>query len=217
MSDIFREVDEEVRREQLKALWDKWGNVALALSIVVVLGIAGWRGWEWWQTRKAAEAGAAFEAALTLAEAGKNDEAAAAFDKVAADAPAGYRLLARFREATALAARDNAAAIKAYDELAADSGIDPVLREIAQVRAGLLLVDTAPLDEMRRRLEPLAAAERSFRHTARELLALTAWRTGDATTARRWLDVMANDAETPPGTRARVEVLLAIAGDAGKG
>lgn len=216
MSDIFHEVDEEVRREQLKRLWDKWGNYFLAAAVLAVLAVAGWRGWEWWQARKAAEAGAAFEAALSLAEAEKHQEAEAAFAKIAAEAPSGYRILARFRETAELARRDRNAAVKAYDDLAADTGVPPAMRELAAIRAGLILADTASFDDMKARLEPLAAPERPFRHTARELMAISAWRMGDIAAVRRWYDAMAGDAATPAGARARVEMLLALAEGQGK-
>jgi hypothetical protein len=216
VSDIFHEVDEEVRREQFKKLWDRWGNYILALMVVVVLAVAAWRAWEWWQAKKAMEAGAAFEAALTLAEADKHQEAEAAFAKIAADAPSGYRILARFREAAELGLRDKAAAIKLYDALAADGSIPVTLRELASIRAGFMLVDTAPYDEMRSRLEPFAEASRPFRHTARELIALAAWRMGDMANARKWFDAMNADAETPTGARARIEMLMALAAGEGK-
>jgi hypothetical protein len=217
VSDIFREVDEEVRREHLRKLWDKWGNYLVALGFVVVLGIAGWRGWEWWQARRAAEAGVAFEAALSLSEGGKQDEAEAAWGKIATESPAGYRLLARFREAAELARRDRNAAVKAYDALAGDTNIRPVLRELAAVRAGMILVDTAPLNELTARLEPLAGPDHPFRHTAREMMALAAWRTGDNAAVRRWLDLITNDAETPASMRTRVDVLSALVGGERKG
>ena len=217
MSDIFREVDEEVRREQLKQLWDRWGSYFVVLAFVVVLGIAGWRGWEWWQAKQAAETGTAFEAALALSEAGKHEEAEAAFSKIAAESSSGYRLLARFREAAELARKDRGAAVKAYDAIAADTSQTLLLRQLASVRAALLLVDIAPLSEMVTRLEPITAAEHPLRHTARELLALAAWRNGDVAAARKWLDMIANDAETPSGTRARAELLSAITGAEGKG
>jgi hypothetical protein len=217
VSDIFREVDEEVRREHLRKLWDKWGNYLVALGFVVVLGIAGWRGWEWWQARRAAEAGVAFEAALSLSEGGKQDEAEAAWGKIATESPAGYRLLARFREAAELARRDRNAAVKAYDALAGDTNIRPVLRELAAVRAGMILVDTAPLNELAARLEPLAGPDHPFRHTAREMMALAAWRTGDNAAVRRWLDLITNDAETPASMRTRVDVLSALVGGERKG
>jgi len=217
VSDIFQEVDEEVRREQLKKLWERWGNYLVALAVVVVLGIGGWRAWQWWEMKKAQQVGAAFESAMSLADSGKHDEAEAAFAKVAADSPSGYRTLARFREAAELAVRDRAAAVKAYDALAADGRMGRTLQDLAAVRAALLLVDTAPLSEIQTRLEPLTGADRPFRHSARELIALAAWRANDVATARRWFDMILTDAETPSGTRSRIEMLTALADAAGKG
>jgi hypothetical protein len=217
VSDIFHEVDEEVRREQLKKLWDRWGNAFVALAVLVVLGIAGWRAWDWWEAKKAQEAGAAFESALSLAQTGKHDEAEAAFAKVAADSPSGYRALARFREAAELTVRDRAAAVKAYDAIAADGRMGRTLQDLAAVRAGLLLVDSAPLREIQMRLEPLTGADRPFRHSARELIALAAWRAGDVAAARRWFDMIVTDADTPSGTRNRIEMLMALADAAGRG
>src|SRR5262245_4009488 len=95
VSDIFHEVDEEVRREQLKKLWDRYGNYAVAAAVLLLVAVAAWRGYLWWEGKKAAESGAAFEAASTLAETGKRSEAEAAFGKIAADGTSGYRHLAR--------------------------------------------------------------------------------------------------------------------------
>jgi len=44
VSELFDEVDEEVRREQLKKLWDKYSIVIIALGILVGAGVGGWRG-----------------------------------------------------------------------------------------------------------------------------------------------------------------------------
>jgi hypothetical protein len=217
VSDIFSEVDEEVRRERLQKLWERWGAHIVALAVVIVLAIGGWRAWQWWELKRAAAAGAAYDAAILLSEAGKHQEAETALDKVAADSPSGYRTLARFREAAELALRDRQAAIKAYDALAADGRLGRTLQDLAAVRAGLLLVDTASLGELQTRLEPLTAADRPFRHTARELIALAAWRGGEIATARRWFDLIMTDAETPTGTRGRIEMLIALAEADGKG
>jgi hypothetical protein len=217
VADIFQEVDEEVRREQLKKLWERYGHYAVALAVLVVLAVAGWRGWEYWEARKAAEAGAAFEAAVALSEQGKHEEAGAAFAKIAAGGTAGYRGLARLREAAELAQRDPQAAVKLYDEIAADGSLSQVLRDLAALRTGMILVDTVSYDELRRRLESLTARDRAFRHSAREILALSAWRAGDIAAAQRWFDVITTDAETPAGTRNRIEVLMALVAAQGKG
>lgn len=216
MADIFHEVDEEVRRERLQKLWDSYGIYAVALVVLLIAGIGAWRGYEWWQAKKAAVAGAAFESALSLSEEGKHAAAEAAFAKIAAEAPAGYRILARLRAAAELAQAKPADAVKAYDELAADNSLGPALQDLAAVRAGMLMVDSAPLSDMQRRLGPVSEPGRTFRHSARELLALSAWRNHDFTAARRYIDMIATDGESPPGTRARAEVLSALIAAEGK-
>ncbi len=217
MADIFQEVDEEVRRERLEKLWKRYGNLVIAACILVVVAVGAWRGYEWWQNKKAVESGAAFEAAVALAEAGKHQDAEAAFAKLAADGSAGYRPLARLREAAELAHTDKAAAVKAYDEIAADKSAGAVIDELAALRAGFLLVDTAPYSEIRARLEPLTGADKTFRHSARELLALSAWKSGDMTAARQWADMIITDPQTPQGTRTRAEMLSELIAASGKG
>jgi hypothetical protein len=216
LSDIFQEVDEEVRREQLKKLWDRYGILVVIAAVLVVAGIGAWRGYQWWEAKKAAEAGAAFEAASTLADSGKHGEAEAAFAKVAADGTAGYRHLARLREAAEIAQGDAKAAIAVYDKIAADGSVGPVLQDLAALRSGALLLDTASFAEARQRLEPLTGDDRTFRHTARELLVLSAWRAGDSTAAKRWFDMIIADVQTPAATRSRVEMLMALGATASK-
>ena len=79
-----------------------------------------------------------------------------------------------------------------------------------------LLLDTASYDDIRQRLEALAAAGRTFRHSARELLALSAWRNNDMTSARQWADMIADDAQTPTSLRNRAEALQALLPPAAK-
>ena len=217
MADIFQEVDEEVRREQLKKLWQRHGNYVVALCLLIIAGVAGWRGYDYWQTKKAGEAGAAFEAAVTLASAGKHQEAEAAFTKIAADSTAGYRVLARLREAAELGQTDSKAAVKAYDEIAADKNAGRVIQDLAALRAGFLLVDTAPYSEMRERLQPLTGPDGTFRHSARELLALSAWKSGDMTAARQWADMIITDPQTPSDARTRAEMLSELITSSNKG
>ena len=210
MSDIFSEVDEEVRRERLKQLWDKYSLLIIAVAVLIVAGIGGWRGYEYWVAQKAAVAGAAFENAVTMSEQGKHAEAQAAFAKVVTEAPAGYAVLARFRAAAELAQ------VKAYDALAADTTLGGTWQDLAALRAGLLLVDSATFDDLRKRLKPLTEPTRVFRHTARELLALSAWRARDTAAARRYVELISADAETPPGARTRIEALSALLAADGK-
>ena len=210
MSELFDEVDEEVRREQLKKLWDRYSIYIIAAALLIIAAVAGWRGYEYLEAQKAAEAGAAFDAALDLAEQNKHSEAQAAFDKLATTAPAGYRMLARLRAAGEVAASDPQAGAKLYDELAADRSIGTEQQDLARIRAAGLLLDTDSYPNMLQRLEAATKPDATFRHTARELLALSAWRANDIASARQWLDMIASDGETPAAMRSRAEALQAL-------
>jgi hypothetical protein len=212
LADIFHEVDEEVRRERLARLWQRYSGLIVLAVAMLVAAVAGWRGYEYYQSQRAAETGAQFEAALALAEGGKMEEAAAAFDSIARTGSSGYRVLARLRAAAVTASRDKAAAVKGFDEIAADASVEPVFRDLAAIRAGLILVDSAGFSDMEQRLEPLTASTRAFRHTARELLVLSAFRAKDVAAIKRWADMIVNDIESPAGMRGRVEALLALSG-----
>ena len=217
MTDIFHEVDEAVRSEQLKKLWQRYGSFIIAGCVLVVVGVGAWRGYDWWETRKAGESGAAFEQAVTLAESGKQQEAEAAFAKLAADGTGGYRILSRLREAAELTRSDPKAAVKSYDDIAADRGAGQAIQDLAALRAAFLLVDSASYAEMRTRLEPLTALDRPFRYSARELLALSAWKQGDMAAARQWADMIMTDPQTPAGARSRAEILSELIAASGKG
>lgn len=216
MSELFNEVDEELRREQLKKLWEKYSLLIIGVAILIVAAVAGWRGYEYLENQKAEKASAAFDAAVTLAEQDKHAEAEAAFAKLAAEAPRGYRDLARLRAAAAKAVQDPRAAAKAYDDIAADGGVGANERALARVRAASLLLDSLGYDEMTKRLEAEAAPGAIYRHTARELLALAAWRANNAAETRKWLDQIAEDGETPGSLRRRAEALQALLPPAAK-
>ncbi|MEH2484754.1 tetratricopeptide repeat protein [Bradyrhizobium sp. AZCC 2230] len=210
MSELFDEVDEEVRREQFKKLWDKYSLYFIALMVLIVAAVGGWRGYQYLEAKKAAEAGATFEKAVELSEQGKHAEAETAFADLAGKAPSGYRTLARLRAAAEASARDPKAAAKMYDDIAADSGVGSEWRDLAKIRAAGLLVDSVSYADIRQRLETSAEPKSTFRHSAREMLALSAWRNNDMTAARKWVDAIAEDGETPPGLRSRAEALQAL-------
>jgi hypothetical protein len=210
VSELFDEVNEDVRREQLKKLWERYSVFIVAGALLIIAAVAGWRGYAYTQEKEAAEAGQAFNKASELSEQNKHAEAEAAFNSLAATAPYGYRMLARLRAAGEVASHDPQAAAKLYDDIAADRSVGVLEQELAKVRAAGLLVETASYPDMAARLESAASPGATFRHTARELLALSAWRANDTTAARKWLDMIANDGETPPGLRSRAEALQAL-------
>jgi hypothetical protein len=210
VSELFDEVDEDVRRDQLKKLWEQYSVYIVAGAFLIIAAVGGWRGYQYLEAKKAAEAGVLFDKASELSEQNKHAESEAAFTELAAKAPSGYRMLARLRAAAELAQRDPQGAVKLYDDLAADRSVGGPEQDLARVRAGALQLETSSYPNMLARLEPATAPGATFRHTARELLALSAWRANDTAAARQWLDVIANDGDTPPSLRSRAEALQAL-------
>jgi hypothetical protein len=211
MSDIFREVDEDLRHEQYKRIWARFGSYVIGLAVLIVVGVGGWQLWEYWQVRAAEETGDRFIAALQLAEEGKHQEAIAALEEVADDGSGRYPVLADFRVASEKAAAgDSQGAIEAFDALAASSNTPVAVRPIARLRAALMLVDTASLADLEARIADLAGTGEPWRHSAREILGLAAWRAGDLETARTYYEQIAADQEKPADLQTRAEFMLAL-------
>jgi hypothetical protein len=210
MADIFQEVDEEVRRDKALEFWKKNQNYVIALCVAIVLASGGWRYYQD-SVRTAAEAaGARYEEALALARAGKTAEADEAFRAIIAQGPAGYATLAKFRSAADLGKSDPDKAVAIFDALANDNSVDATMRDVARLRAAALRVDKADYNEMRTRLEPMAGVGAPFRNSARDLLAVAAFKAGDIDAAGKWLDAIMVDQQAPPSIRARAEALLGL-------
>lgn len=213
MSDIFREVDEDIRHDRYKKLWDRWGPFVIAAALLVILGTAGYRGWDWWQERQAAESGDRFVAAIDAVDAGDREEAIDILQELRSDGAGGYPTLATFRLATELAAEgDTSAAIDEYDRIAASGSVATEIRNMARMRAALLLVDTATVEEVEERIGDLAGTGNPWRHAARELLGLTAWRLERFEEARDYFTSILVDQETPRNLRERAQVMLSLIG-----
>jgi len=208
---LIREVEEEVRKEQLKRLWDRYGVYVLGLCLAVIVIVGGTKLWQYFERQKALAAGQQYVEAMQLADEGKNEEAFAAFTKLAQSTSTGARTLAVLQEAAVrIAKNDVPGAVAAYDIVAADSGAEGPLRDLARVRAGYLLVDTAPLDELEKRVGTLNAEGNPWRNAAREILALGAYRNNDLQKANELLVEIIGDPRASMGSRQRAQILLSM-------
>ncbi len=209
--DFFREVEEELRREQFAKLWDKYGYLILGLALAIVVSVAGYKYWKYDQARQAATYGTRFMDALELARSGKRDLAQLSLTQIAEEGPKGYAMLSKMREA-ALKASDGKVddALGAYEKLAKNASVDPVFQDFATIQAAMLRVDRADEAEMKKRLGALADGAGSWRHSARELLGLAAFRAGNLTEAENRYNQLLGDRTVPGGIRQRAEMMLSL-------
>ena len=210
MSDdsFIREVNEELRQDQAKALWDRFGPAFIGLALIVVLGTAAYVGWQYWTESKANKSGDDFSAALLLANGGKSDDALAALDALEKNGYGAYPLLARMRAATVLSEKgDFTGAVAAFDEVSNDTSIPQALRDMARLRAALIMVDKGSYADVSSRAEQLTDDTNTLRHSAREALGLSAWKAGKAKDAIALFDQIASDDGAPRNIRQRATLM----------
>jgi len=208
MSDIFREVDEEVRRDEALKIWEKYQNWVIILAIAIVAATAGYKFWQGNKIKAEQQAGAQYQAALTLAQQGKAEEAQKAFAALTSSPQPGYQLLSRLQVAIETGQQDAGAGVKAFDTIAADTSVGPVIQEAAKLRAAMLLVDTASMDEIKTRLQPLTGDRQPFRNTAREVYGYAALKANDFDLAAKQFDAVAQDPEATAAQRQRMDAML---------
>jgi hypothetical protein len=209
VSDIFREIDEELRRDNFLKLWQRYGRYVIALALALVIVTALFVGWRGYQLRQRQAEGVRYAEALNLASQGKTKDAADQFAAMAQGMSGGRAVLARLEEA-ALAAKggDAAGAVALYDKIAADGSTEQVYRDLATLLAGRLMLDTDP-KATTERLKALTDAANPWHPTALELTALAALKEGDKAGARTIYQKLADDLTAPSGLRARAAEMAA--------
>jgi hypothetical protein len=202
---LMREVDDELRREQISKLWDQYGTYVIGAVIAFIGAVAVFQGIESSRKSAAESAGASYDAARRLIVDKKATEATAAFAVIAKTGPTGYASLARLQAAGAAAKADKTAeAVTAYDAIAADANADSILRDVARLQAAALRTGVGDWTEMQNRLTPLVDERNAFRAPARELLGLAASAAGKSEDARRLFLQILGDGKASASLKDRV-------------
>jgi len=208
---LVKEVDEELRREQLLKLWEQYGIYAIAAALLIVVGVGGVKYYQYRNILAAEAAGARFAGATHGVTEAKAADARKELEAIAASGPAGYASLARLRLAAAsVASGKTTEAATEFEAIAKDATVDQVLRDYAQLQAAMLRLDTANWTDMQNRLNDLAAEQSSWRYSARELLGLAALKAGKTDEARREFERLMGDRATPQGVAERARVMMGM-------
>ena len=206
MSDIFREVEEDVRREKLQKFWKNYGDYVIALGAVIIVGIAGFQLWQRYQQTERDKASVAFIAAQRITD---PKAAAVAFADIAKSAPKGYALLARLEQAHSMLAsgqKDSALAI--YKDIAAEDKGGP--GAVARLRQAWAIVDTTPRTDLESLLAPLREPTGAWKQLADEVLAYSDYHNNQMPKAAQEFETLANDANAPGQLRVRARAMAAF-------
>jgi hypothetical protein len=209
VSDIFREIDEELRRENLLKLWSRYGRYIIAAVIAIVVIVAGIAAWRDHQAKERRAQGARYTAALSLARQGKDAEAGKLFAALSQE-KGGYAVAGAFEQAEMLAkAGDRKGAVAAYDRLAAAAAVDPEFRNLAMLLSVMHGLPDGDPKAAVERLQPLTASGSPWRASALDLTAAAKLKAGDRGGALQIYQQLADDLTAPQGLRARAAEMAA--------
>lgn len=209
MSDVFEEVDEDIRRDRMKKLWKTYGPWVIGVCAIIILAVGGAKGYESYQLSKSVEASNAY---IAYVEALKSEaDSAEALKTLEATGHKSYNFLGKMSQADAFASDKNIIeAVKVYDIIAFDNALPQNDRDIAAIKAVYLLIDSASFDDIKKRLEQLNVVENAFRFQARELIGLSAYKNGEYKEAQSIFSELSQNAQTPNSIRTRATNMLAL-------
>jgi len=212
---LMREINEELREEQMHKLWKRYGSFIIGVAVSVVVIVAGYQGWRTYTTSVRMSESEILYNAEMAAKNGDTNAALSQLGNLGEDGKSGYKVLAQFQQAALLAkgSDSNAAAI-IYQEITEDTSNDSGTRGLALVLGALqeLKIAGNNRDELKKRLNTANSDNNPWRHSVREILALLEIESGNKENAKKIFAILGNDSQAPDGIRSRAQKILSVLG-----
>ena len=204
---LFREIDEELKQENLQHIWKRYGRTIIGASILLIAGVACFKGWQSHELNSRIQFAEQFDTAVGLIISDDIQAAQNSFKAITEGSSLGYKMLAEFQMAS-LAGKsgDPGSAIKIYKKLADDERLDMIYRDLATILGAYAELETnSKSAELVKRIDQLALGMSPWRFSAKEIRALAAFLSSDTNTARERYKELIKEAAAPQGIRDRAQ------------
>ena len=209
MNDFIQEVEEELRSERYRELWQRFGKWVIAALVLIVLGTAGFVAWRNYRSDQNASYGAELIGGLNLLDRGDGAGAVAALNHLGKNGTANYQVLAELHEAQAnIALGKTPEALAIYGEIKDNSRYEPEFRDLALLLSGYVWIGLENAELLETRLKPLLGSDNPWRFGAQELIALGYLNQKNFAKARDYLTPLSQDSAAPVGIKTRAADLL---------
>lgn len=208
---LIREVNDDLREEQMNLLWKRYGNVIIGAAVFVVVIVAGYQGWKSYSASIRMSEGEAFYAAEIAAKDGNNQDALSQLANLGQSGKSGYGVLAQFHQAAILSGQGDAmGAAFVYKSIADSNSSHSDIGGLALILGALQEIKSSSnRDDLYKRLNGANTDDNPWRFSIREVLALVEIEAGNKENAAMLLGLLATDNGTPEGIKSRARKLLA--------
>ncbi|RIA47140.1 hypothetical protein DFR49_1709 [Hephaestia caeni] len=201
---FFREVDEELRRDEMAEFARRYGVWVIVAIVAALLALGGFLYWRHHQEQVAGTQGEQFQQAIQALGANKVDEASKQLAPLAASDIDGYRAMARFTEADILLQKnDLKGAAAKFASIAQDQSLAESFRDLALIRQTAAEYDSLKPDVVISRLRGLAVKGGPWFGSAGEMVALAYLRQGRRDLAGDLFGQIAATEHVPESIRQR--------------
>ena len=208
---FIREVTEEVKNDNLKQMWEKYGIYIILLVVLAIVGAVSFESFKSWRQAKSETWSDTYAYALNLENQGKYDESLKVLEQMEKTGGNIYSDIARLQTSNILFEQGkNEEAIKVLEEIAADKSINKKLRDVSAVKLASYKLDNAPREEIDALLQPLIRENGSWANIAKEMPAMAAIRDGNIEEAQVLYNEILNTPNLPDGLKMRVQDMLSV-------
>lgn len=209
--ELFHEIEEDVRLESLKRLWQRYRFPILAAVIGAVVSAAAIFGWRWVVKNRSETAVLSYLNAGVDSQKSLDQKGLAFLENEIKTQKGGVLVLSQFRlaaEKSALGELEKATAL--YGEIVNNTSVPFDLRAFAAVRSAYILVDTKTPQELKALLSDYDRPDLKWRFFVREVAALSAYRLGQYDVARKELEANMAEPDLPVAMRQRHQLFLDV-------
>jgi hypothetical protein len=210
VTDLFEEVEEQLRSDRYKQFARKALPWMLGIAAAALIATLGYWGYDSYRNRQIANASEQYSAAVDAMVAGDKTKAQQLWTEVSKSDAKAYKALSLMHlGAFAMEARKPADAVKLFDEAAA-AAPDPIIGDAARLKSAFALLDTASLKDLEGRLKPLMEEGHPYRVQAREALAFAKLNAGDLAGARGEFVLISQSLDAQQGAQARAQAAIGL-------
>jgi len=205
---IEAEVNEELRNQQLKSIWNRFGLYIIALAVFIVVTVGGYEIANYFDNKVSQKESNAFDTAISMIEEGDQEGGYSKLLELS-NGKTGYSGLSLFRlSSESYNSGDYGKSIEFLIRASTDSSLTKKLKEFAKLKAGLILVDHGTFDDVKSLLGDTTKRNGPFSFHAKEIIALSMLKNNMNEEARLIFEDILSDAAAPPVLARRAKIFL---------